>query len=331
MNIIFFEVAPWEEPLYRNAFPQAVLTADKLTVDNATSYQDAEVVSTFIYSDCSEGVLKQLSKLKAIATRSTGYDHIALPYCKSKGIIVSNVPEYGSNTVAEHTFALLLTLTRKVFSSIMHVRNPDFSHTSLTGMDLYGKTLGVVGLGKIGQRVVKIARGFGMNVLVYNRTQKTDLAQEMGFRYVSFDEVLKESDVVSLHLALNDDTKHIINTANIKKMKQGVYLINTARGGLIETEALVVGLREKILAGVGLDVLEEEKNLSDEIEILTPDFVRHTDLKNLIYDHMLVRHPNVVITPHNAFNSREALMRIATTTIDNVTCVTTGSCKNTVL
>jgi Lactate dehydrogenase and related dehydrogenases len=157
-----------------------------------------------------------------------------------------------------------------------------------------------------------------MRVLVYTRTQDETLAKTLRFSYKSLDEVLSSSDVVSLHLPLTDETKHIINKDNIKKIKKGAFLVNTARGGLIEAEALVLGLKEGILAGVALDVLEGEKELMEEIEILTESYRKETDLKTLVLDHILVNHPNVIITPHNAFNTKEALFRILETTIKNI-------------
>jgi D-lactate dehydrogenase len=327
---VFFEVQPWEQKLFESAFPGCVCVADPLTSTNVAAYAEAEVVSVFIYSQVTTEIIDKLPRLKLIATRSTGYDHVAAAYAKSKGIIVANVPEYGSNTVAEHTFALILALSRKVFPSILQVKNPDFTHTNLTGTDIFGKTIGVVGLGKIGLRVVQIARGFGMRVLVYNRTQKDELAAIYGFTFVSFNELLSQSDVITFHLSLNPETKGILNMDNIHRVKKGAYLVNTARGGLIQTESLVWALQQDILAGIGLDVLEEEKELVDEIAILSPTYQKEHNLQNLVYNHMLLHHPHVIITPHNAFNSQEALARIIQTTVENIKAFMSGRPQNTV-
>ncbi len=328
---VFFEVQPWEQKLFEAAFPGCKCVSEPLSETNVASHRDATVVSVFIYSQVTAALIDKLPSLKMIATRSTGFDHIAADHAKSKGIAVANVPEYGSNTVAEHTFALILALSRKVFPSILQVKNPDFTHTNLTGTDIFGKTIGVVGLGKIGLRVVQIARGFGMRVLVYNRTQKDELAAIYGFTHVSLNELLSKSDIITFHLSLNPETKGILNMDNIYRVKKGAYLVNTARGGLIQTEALVWGLQQDILAGIGLDVLEEEKELVDEIAILSPTYQREHNLQNLVYNHMLLHHPHVVITPHNAFNSQEALARIIQTTIENIKSFVAGKPQNTVV
>jgi D-lactate dehydrogenase len=311
-KIVFFEVASWEKEELKKNFPEALLVEKPLTEENVSEFADTEITSCFIYSNFSKSVIEKLPKLKLIATRSTGFDHIDVTFCHQKNITVCNVPEYGSRTVAEHTFALILTLTRKIYQSINQAKNFDFNHEKIRGMDIFGKNLGILGLGKIGKEVVKIAHGFGMRVLVYTRTQDETLAKTLGFSYKSLDEILSQSDIISLHLPLTDETKHIINKNNIKKIKRG------ARGGLIETEALVLGLKEGVLAGVALDVLEGEKELMEEIEILTEGYQKTTDLKTLVLDHILVNHPNVIITPHNAFNTKEALFRILATTIKNI-------------
>lgn len=318
MTIAFFEVQPWEEDLINKAFPDAVCTEDKLTAENAGEYKDAEIVSTFIYSTISRSILKKLPRLKFITTRSTGYDHVDTSACADNKIIVSNVPEYGSRTVAEHTFALILTLTKNIYQSISQVKDFEFEHDNIRGVDIYGKTLGIIGLGKIGIEVVKIANAFGMNVIVATRTHDKHLSKKHNFSYVSVEELLKTSDIVSLHLPYNNETHHTIGKSSIAHMKKGSYLINTARGGLIDPEAIVKGLEDGILAGVGLDVLEEEDDLAEEVDILTNAYKSKKDMKTLVLNHLLIKHPKVVITPHNAFNSKEALERIVTTTIENI-------------
>jgi len=317
-KIVFFEVASWEKEELKKIFPEALLVEKPLTEENVSEFTDTEIASCFIYSNFSKEIIEKLPNLKLIATRSTGFDHIDVSFCHQKNITVYNVPEYGSRTVAEHTFALILTLTRKIYQSINQAKNFDFNHEKIRGVDLFGKTLGILGLGKIGKEVVKIAHGFGMNVLVYTRKKDEALAKNLGFSYKSLDEILSQSDIISLHLPLTDETKHIINKNNIKKIKKGAFLVNTARGGLVEAEALVLGLKEGVLAGVALDVLEGEKELMEEVEILTEGYQKTTDLKTLVLNHILVNHPNVIITPHNAFNTKEALFRILETTIKDI-------------
>lgn len=318
MNLIFFEVASWEKELLRKNFPEALLVEEKLSLENVEKFLSAEIISSFVYSDLSKKVLERLPHLKFIATRSTGFDHIDVDFCRQKGILVANVPEYGSRTVAEYTFSLILTLTRKIYQSINQAKNLDFNHENIRGVDLFGKTLGIIGLGKIGLEVLKIAKGFGMKVLVYTQTQKQELAKNFNFSYVDLLFLLKNSDIISLHVPYNKATHHLINKQNIQFIKKGAFLINTARGGVIETEALILALEKGILAGVALDVLEGEKEIMDEIEVLTSNYKKEVDLKTLVLNHILVNHPKVIITPHNAFNTKEALERITKTTIENI-------------
>ncbi len=330
MKIVFFEVQEWEKDILSKQYPDALYTSDTVTAEMANLYADAEIISTFIYSDCSASVLSRLPNLKIIATRSTGYDHIDLAYCKEHGIIVCSVPEYGSRTVAEYTFALLLTVSRRMHDGIEQSKKCDFDHTKIQGIDLFGKTLGVIGLGKIGVEVVKIANGFGMKVLVNARKVDKTLSDALGFTYTSLEELLKQSDVITLHLPDVESTHHTINTNNIMFCKPGTILINTARGGLIQTEAILLGLERNILRGVGIDVLEEEKDLSEEAEIIAAHPKHSMDFKTLCIDHVLIHHPKVVVTPHNAFNSHEALVRIVQTTMENIEAFTKGQPINTV-
>lgn len=318
MRTVFFEMQDWEKELLQKNFPEAVLVEDKLSINNVERYQQVEIASCFIYSQFSKDIIEKLPQLKFIATRSTGFDHIDISAAAAKNILVSNVPEYGSRTVAEHTFALILTLTRKIYQSINQAKNFNSDHKNIRGIDLFGKTLGIIGLGKIGLEVLKIAKGFGMNILVFTRTKSEPLAKELGFQYVELDYLLSNSDIITLHLPYTRQTHHLINKGNVIRLKKGSYLVNTARGGLIETEAIVIGLEKEVLSGVGLDVLEGEKELTEEVEILTSQFKRDIDLKTLVLDHVLINHPKVVITPHNAFNTKEALERILLTTIENI-------------
>jgi D-lactate dehydrogenase len=259
-----------------------------------------------------------LPNLKLIATRSTGFDHIDIDYAKEKNISVANVPEYGSRTVAEYTFALILTLTKKIYQSINQAKVFDFEHHRIRGFDLAGKTLGIVGMGKIGLEVLKIAKGFAMNALVYTRSQNNQLADQYQFQYTDLKTLLSSSDIITFHTPLTKETYHLINQDNIKLIKKGAYLINTARGGLVETQALVKALEEGVLGGVALDVLEDEKALSEETEILTTSYRQEVDFRTLALNHVLANHPKVIITPHNAFNTYEALERILETTINNI-------------
>ncbi len=319
-KIAFFEVNPWEKRAVKKYAPK--LDADiyeqevEHAIDKAKKY---EVLSTFIYSDLSKEILKKLPNLKMIATRSTGMDHIDLDYCKENEIQVENVPHYGENTVAEHTFALILALSRKIVPSVDRVRQGGFSPAGLTGFDLKGKRIGVVGVGSIGKYVVKIANGFGMKVFGVARTPDDQLAKKLNFEYLPLEQCLEKSDIVTLHVPLTKSTFHMIDKSNIRKMKKGSYLINTSRGPVVESEAILWAIEEKILAGAGLDVLEEEEHIDNTRKLFDP-YASEEGLKELVVAHMLREKPNVLITPHNAFNSKEAIERIVKRTIENINC-----------
>ena len=316
VQIVFLEVEDWESDLLKKAFTEEVIcTPEKLTRENVSLYKDAEIISPFIYSTLTAEVLAQMPKLRGIATRSTGFDHIDLAYCREHDMQVSNVPSYGASTVAEHTFALILALSRKLVQSVNQTREGDFSLKGLTGFSLAGKTIGVIGAGNIGKSVIHIAQAFGMQVLVFSKHTDEQLPR---VTYVSLDELLANSDIVTLHTPLTPETRHLINMQNIEKFKKGSLLINTARGGLIETQAIVDGLEKGILLGAGLDVLEEECNVREERELLTSEFLKTCDLKTQLLNHVLLSRPDVLVTPHNAFNSKESLSEILHTTIDNI-------------
>lgn len=291
------------------------------------SLEPVEVLLPFIRSEVGEAEMSRMPGLKLISTRSTGYDHIDLEAAAGRGVVVANVPNYGENTVAEHAFALILSLSRKVYRAYARTRRGDYALEGLRGFDLYGKTLGVVGAGAIGLHVIRIAKGFGMEVVVFDVNQNRLLADVLGFRYADLDELLSTSDVVTLHAPAIPTTHHLIGWEAIPKMKRGAILINTARGSLVDTEALAWALDEGILAGAGLDVLESEEFLAHEDELLHQSDAEEK-LRLLARNHALQRHPNVVITPHIAFNSEEALRRILDTTIENVRSFLAGRPRN---
>jgi D-lactate dehydrogenase len=290
-----------------------------------------ECVSVFVTSPIGEAELAKLPDLKLIATRSTGYDHIAVPLARSRGIVVTNVPSYGEHTVSEFAFALLLALTRNMIKANEQVvEDGSFSAEGLTGFDLNGKTLGVLGTGRIGKNMLRIGRGFGMRLVAFDAYPDAQFAAEVGVTYASLTEVLAQADVLSLHLPELPETHHIINKDAVSAMKRGAILINTARGALIDTEALVWGLKEGIIAAAGLDVLDEEGYVADEMRLLGDAHPKAESLKTLLFNHYLIDHPNVIITPHMAFNTREALQRILDTTIDTIDAFARGEIKNAV-
>ncbi|MCH8329174.1 MAG: hydroxyacid dehydrogenase [Nanoarchaeota archaeon] len=316
----FFEIEEWEKPYLKKELKNHKLYFfdDIINENNANKIKDADIISVFIYSKVNKKILDKFKNLKLIVTRSTGFDHIDLRECEKRKIVVCNVPYYGENTVAEHTFALILNLTRKIHKAWERTRRLDFSQEGLRGIDLRGKTLGIVGVGSIGQHVARIANGFEMNTIAFDVFKNKRLEKELNFKYVSFDTLLKNSDIITLHCPYNKHTHHLINVNNIKKIKKGALLINTARGGLIETDALVNALDKKILSGAGLDVLEDECYVKEDKQVMSKHFPKKCDMRIILENHILAKKDNVIITPHNAFNSIEALQRILDTTIENI-------------
>ncbi len=326
----FFEMTNGDERYMRRHLDlsDAFMTGEPFKISLIPESQKCEVLSVFIHSALDRSGLEGLPNLKLIATRSTGYDHIDLEYCHSRGIAVCNVPVYGDNTVAEHTFALILALSRKVIQAHNRARTGDFSLSGLQGFDLRNRTLGVVGTGHIGVHVIRIARGFMMRVMAFDTRPDKRLADALDFEYAaSLDDLLPVSDILTLHSPLVPATHHIINRKNIHKMKRGALLINTARGGLIETDALLEALSSGHLGGAGLDVFEGETLIKEEKQLLSNDYDVN-ELRALMKNLVLFRHENVIVTPHVAFNSVEALERILLTTALNILAFEGGKPTN---
>lgn len=329
MKIVVFNVESWERQTFdRLSDEHQIEYVEKpLTADNASQYRDAEIISTFIYSDLHTPVLEQLPNLKLIATRSTGFDHIDSEYCEQHDIKVCNVPTYGENTVAEHVFGLILAISHRLIEATERTRKGDFSLQGLQGFDLRGKTLGVIGTGNIGLCVIEIANGFRMKTVAFDIKPKTEMADKLGFRYAPLEEVLAKSDIITLHLPANPKTENFISTEQFEQMKDGVVLINTSRGTLVETSALLRALAEEKVAAAGLDVLPEEPTMREEAELLRSVYNKRHNLDTLLADHVLLRLRNVIITPHSAFNTREAVQRIADTTVENIQAFAAGQPK----
>jgi D-lactate dehydrogenase len=320
MNIHYFSGEAWEE-----AHVRAKLTGEDIAFHEKSlaAYPDltdpeTTVLCTFIESPIGEAEFSRFPALKLIATRSTGFDHIDIAAAKARGITVVNVPFYGENTVAEFAFALLLSLSRRIPEAEERVRSGVFSPAGLRGFDLAGKTIGVVGCGHIGLHMIRMAQGFGMKVIGFDAYPNEDLSHTLNFTYASLPELLAQSDIISLHVPYNPHTHHLINKENIDGIKKGAYLINTARGAVVETEALVEALQNGTLAGAGLDVLEEEGDLTDETVLLGAPHPNEAALKITLENHYLITHPHVIVTPHLAFNTTEAVERILDTTIENI-------------
>lgn len=321
MKIGFFELEGWEEKIVRSTIvgPECRFSNDKIEEGRIPAQTDFDAICIFVDSVINEKTLSYFPNLKFIATRSTGYNHIDLNACKKRGIIVANVPGYGDNTVAEFAFGLLLTMTRKIFDAIDQVKETEsLSHKRLRGMDIGGKTILVIGTGRIGTHAIMIAKGFNMNVIAYDLKPKPELAEKLGFSYVSLEEGLRKADVITVHCPLNDSTKHLLNKESMHFIKKGAYLVNTARGGIIETFALIEAVLDGRIAAVALDVLEDEEQTKDEVQFFSKKGAKEEDLKIMLANHQLMNMPNVFVTPHTAFNTQEALERILNTTIENI-------------
>jgi D-lactate dehydrogenase len=328
MRIAFFEATTADEAYIKAKLVghEAIFCQEPLTPDNADLATDCELVSVFIYSTVGEATLAKLPKLQALLTRSTGFDHIDISACNAHQVAVANVPHYGENTVAEHTFALILALSRNVHKSYARGQKGDYSIEGLMGFDLKDKTLGVVGTGHIGLHVIRIAKGFGMHVIAFDTQKNIFLSEVLHFKYAPLEEVLSQSDIVTLHVPYNEHTHHLINRDNIGTLRPGALLINTSRGGIIENEALVEALDHGTLSGAGLDVLEGEEAIKEENQCLhtdcPTDVDRHEQNKNLL------ARDNVVFTPHIGFYSKEALERILDTTLENAGNFASGKRSN---
>ena len=329
MKIAIFDVQAGEKKYFTKhlAGHELFFTRNKVDETTAPLAKDCQVLMVFITSKLTSKVLATMPKLKLIITRSTGFDHIDLEYCERQGIMVTNVPSYGENTVAEHAFALILTLSRNIHKSYLRTTREDYRIEGLKGFDLRGKTIGVVGAGKIGLHLIKMARGFDMQVLTYDVNRNDFLADVLGFKYVSLEELLRRSDIISLHVPENKFTHHLINRQNIGLIKKGALLINTARGGIVETEALIEALDKKILSGAGLDVIEGE-NLIMEEKQLAYDKETAKEMMSLVKNHILLSKDNVIFTPHIAFYSEEAVERIMEVSVENFQAFINGQPQN---
>lgn len=330
MKIGFWETAGDEEkdfflkslPEHQLSFFENPLSGQSLPDEKD---KDFDIISVFVGSKIDGKVISAFPNLKHISTRSTGFDHIDVEAVKSKNISVSNVPGYGAKTVAEFTIGLIIALLRKIPHAVQRLKvSGDFTFEGLRGFDLNGKTLGIIGTGRIGLNTAKIASGFDMQVLAYDTRPKEDC----GIKYVSLDELLKNSDIVTIHVPYTKETHHLINKEKIALMKKGAFLVNTSRGGLIDTEALYQALISEKLAGAGLDVLEEEGDLKEEAELLGGGRMNSSEYKTVLEDHVLIHHPNVIITPHMAFYTKEAEFSIRETAAKNISSAILGKPEN---
>lgn len=293
-------------------------------------YCDADIISVFTTSRIDKDVLKQFKKLKLIALRSVGFNHIDLNYCKINKIAVVNTPNYGNKSVAEFAFGLMLNVCRKISLAYDMYKNMDVSALNFIGSELGGKTIGIIGLGAIGSEFAKLAHGFEMKILGYDLKENDILKEKYNVTYVDFDTLLCQSDFVSLHAPLTNSNKHIFNKKAFEKMKSSAIIINTARGELIETQALYNALTQNEIAGAGLDVLENEETISDPNYLEDISRLNNEALQQTVLNKRLQQLNNVIITPHIAYNTNEAIHRILKTTMDNIDNFIAGNLKNSV-
>ena len=318
MKFAFFDTKPYDIPSFEKYGKENDITfkfyETHLNEDTIGLARGCDGICVFVNDTVNAGIIDELCSLgvKMIALRCAGYNNVDLEYAKNK-LRIARVPAYSPYAVAEHTMALLLTSVRRVHKAYIRTRDFNFSLNGMTGFDLHGKTVGVVGTGKIGRVFIDICRGFGMNVIAYDKFPD----ENSGIEYVGLNELFSRSDIISFHCPLTEETYHMINSETIEQLKTGVVLLNTSRGAIIDAEALLEGIKSRKIGAACLDVYEEEA------DFFFNDFSGH-----IIDDDVLARlisMPNVIVTSHQAFLTDEALDNIAETTVQNITAFRDGT------
>ena len=322
IKIAFFDAKDYDIESFNNVNNKELFCIKffetKLSIDTVGLAKGFDAVCVFVNDIIDKNVIDGLLSLniKLVALRCAGYNNVDIDYADGK-IHVVRVPAYSPYAVAEHAMAMLLTSIRRIHKAFIRTRDFNFSLSGLMGFDLYGKTVGVVGTGKIGKCFINICKGFGMNVIAYDKF----LDSNLDVKYVSMDKLFKEADIISFHCPLTNENKHIVNEKSINTMKKGVVIINTSRGALINSLDLLNGIKDRKIGAACLDVYEEESN------VFFHDFSDH-----IVEDDTLARlisMPNVIVTSHQAFLTKEALSNIATTTLDNIAeFMGIGKCAN---
>lgn len=291
-------------------------------------YKNAKIISCFTTSRVGKEVLENFTELKLIALRSVGFNHIDINYCNEHDITVVNSPNYGNKSVAEFAFGLMLDVCRKITRSYLDYKDLKTNAQKYTGRELGGKTVGIVGLGAIGAEFARLAHGFDMNILGFDIKENETLKEQYMVEYTDFDTLLEKADFISLHSPLTESNRHLFNETSFKKMKNSAILINTARGEIVETQALYNALINKEIAGAGLDVLESEETISDTDYLSDISRLNNSTLKETILNSRLQQLDNVIITPHIAYNTAEAIYRILETTMRNINAFEKGIIQN---
>lgn len=326
MKIAFFDTKPYDKVAFSKFSEEADLKIKyfetKLTEDTVELSKGYDGVCVFVNDTVNATVIDKLYEygVKLVALRSAGFNNVDMKHAYGK-IHVVRVPSYSPYAVAEHTMALLLTSIRRIHKAYIRSRDFNFSLQNMTGFDLYGKTVGVIGTGKIGRVFIDICNGFGMKVLAFDKFPNKELEESGKARYVSLDELFKSSDIISLHCPLTEDTYHIVDEKALNLCKKGVVLLNTSRGALVDAEALLTSIKERKVGAACLDVYEEEADLFFEDNsghIMEDDTLAR-----------LISMPNVIVTSHQAFLTEEALSNIAETTVQNILDIfKNGQCSN---
>lgn len=326
MKIAFFDAKPYDRPSFDHYAEKNGIKIKyfetKLNEDTVSLASGSDAVCVFVNDTVNAAVIDRLCELgiKVVALRCAGFNNVDMKYAFGK-IHVLRVPAYSPYAVAEHTMAMLLTSVRRIHKAYIRTRDFNFSLAGMTGFDLHGKTVGVIGTGRIGRVFIDICRGFGMKVLAYDKFPAKDLDNGDTIRYVTLDELFGNSDVISLHCPLTEETYHIIDEGSLSKCKRGVIILNTSRGALVDAEALLAEIKSRKVGAACLDVYEEESDLFFE------DFSGH-----ILEDDVLARlisMPNVIVSSHQAFLTEEALSNIAETTVENlITFFDKGQCQN---
>lgn len=326
MKIAFFDTKPYDKPSFNKYGEQYGISfkyfETKLNEDTVDLANGFDGVCVFVNDTVNAAVIDRLCELgvKVVALRCAGFNNVDMKHAFGK-IHVLRVPAYSPYAVAEHTMAMLLTSIRRIHKAYIRTRDFNFSLAGMTGFDLHGKTVGIIGTGRIGRAFIDICLGFGMKVLAYDKFKDESLAKRDNVSYVSLDELFSESNIISLHCPLTEETYHIINESSIGKCKRGVVILNTSRGALVDAEALLSAIKSRKVGAACLDVYEEESDFFFE------DFSGH-----ILEDDILARlisMPNVIVTSHQAFLTEEALSNIAETTVKNIVgFIETNQCPN---
>jgi len=325
IKIAFFDTKEYDRDLfdeYNKKYGYEITYLEsKLNSETAPLARGFDVVCIFVNDVVDEKTISILKEcnVKLIALRCAGFNNVDIK--KLGDLTAVRVPEYSPYAVAEHAVALLLSIDRKIYKAYQRTRKYNFTLNGLLGFDIHGKTVGVIGAGKIGKAFINIMNGFGCRVIAYDKFENKEMAKEMNFEYVDLDTLYRESDIISLHCPLTDENYKMINEEALAKMKDGVILINTSRGKLIDTKSLIQKLKEEKIGGLGLDVYEDEEEFF--LNDMSNSYIRDEELS------VLLTMPNVVVTSHQAFFTKEALNKIALDTCENIKeFFETGDCKN---